>query len=75
MASKEVGGGGEGNEVRDMAPPSLENLGMTLILRPILHKSVIVIFSQQFKMSDSNDFTLSLMFSFQNEWSKAVFML
>ena len=36
------------------------------ILRPILRKSAVVIFRQQIKTFDSNNFTMSLMFSFQN---------
>ena len=52
-------------------PPSLGNLGAkfshSLILRPILRKLAEVIFRQQlFKTFGSNNFTLSLMFSFQN---------
>ena len=35
----------------------------SLILRPVLCKSVIVIFRQQFESFDSNNFTLSSMFS------------
>ena len=67
-----LGGGDSG--VRDMASTSLWNLGAnslkrhSLILRPILRKSAIVIFRQQFKTFDSNNFTLSSMFSFQNAW-------
>ena len=61
-------GGGRCSEVRDMDPPSLGNLGAKYshILRPILRKSAVVIFRQQFKAFDSNNFTMSLMFSFQN---------
>ena len=40
----------------------------SLILGPILCKSAIIIFRQPFKMFDSNNFTLSTMFSFQNAW-------
>ena len=40
----------------------------SLILRPILHKSATVTFTLQFQMIDSNNFTLSSMFSFQNAW-------
>ena len=36
----------------------------SLIFRPILRKSAIVIFRQQFKTFDSNNFTLSPMLSF-----------
>ena len=36
------------------------------ILRPILRKSAVVIFRQQVKTFDSNNFTMPLMFSFQN---------
>ena len=54
-----------------MAPP-LEKLSSlkchSLILRPILRKSAIVIFRQQFKMFDPNNFTLSSEFSFQTVW-------
>ena len=50
----------------------------SLILTPIFHKSAIVIFRQQLKTFDSKNFTLSSMFSFQNEWpikTKAVHTL
>ena len=40
----------------------------SLILTPILHKLAVVIFRQQLKTFDSNNFTLSSMFSVQNEW-------
>ena len=43
---------------------------------PFLRKSAVVILRQQFKMFDSNNFTLSSMFSFQNTWQikrKAVY--
>ena len=40
----------------------------SLILRPTLCKSAVVIFRQQFKTFNSNNFTLSSMFSFQNAW-------
>ena len=49
-----------------------------LILRPILLKSAVVIFRQQFKTFDSNNFTLSSTFSVQNAWTikiKAVYTL
>ena len=39
----------------------------SLILIPILCQSAIVIL-RQFKMFDSNNFTLPSMFSFQNAW-------
>ena len=54
--------------MRDMDPPSLGNLGANYshILRRILRKSAVVIFRQQFKAFDSNNFTMSLMYSFQN---------
>ena len=45
---------------------------------PILWKSAIVIFRQQFETFDSNTFTLSSVFSFQNAWPikrKAVYTL
>ena len=57
-----------------MARPRLEIQELSslkchsLILTPILHKPAIVIFRQQLKTFDSNNFTLSSMFSFQNEW-------
>ena len=38
----------------------------SLILRPILRKQTVVIFRQQFKMFDCNNFILSSMFFFQN---------
>ena len=50
----------------------------SLNLTPILHKSAVAIFTQQLKTFDSNNFTLSSMFSFQNEWpikTKAVHTL
>ena len=49
--------------MRDMDPPSLGNLGANYshILRRILRKSAVVIFRQQFKAFDSNNFTMSLM--------------
>ena len=61
-------GGGRCSEVRDMDLPSLGNLGAKYshILRPILRKSAFVIFRQQFKAFDSNNFTMSVIFSFQN---------
>jgi len=56
-----LGIGGSG--VRDMALPLLAYLGakfIFLILRPILRKSAIVTFTQQFKtIADYNNFTLS----------------
>ena len=69
---------------RDMARPRLEIQELSslkchsLILTPILHKSAVVIFRQQLKTFDSKNFTLSSMFSFQNEWpikTKAVHTL
>ena len=62
-----------GSGVRDMAPPKEElTLGSlkrhSLILRPLLRKSAVVIFRQQFKMFDPNNFTPSSMFFFQNAW-------
>ena len=57
-----------------MARPRLEIQELSslkchsLILTPISRKSAIVIFRQQLKTFDSNNFTLSSMFSFQNEW-------
>ena len=53
-----LGSGGSGSSLK---PHSL-------IFRPILRKSAIVIFRQQFKTFDSNNFTLSSMFSFQHVW-------
>ena len=50
----------------------------SLILQPILRKSAVVIFRQQFKTFDSNTFALSSMLSFQNVWPmirKAVYIL
>ena len=67
-----------------MVRPRLEILELSslklhsLILGPVLCKSAIVIFRQPFKMFDSNNFTLSSMFSFQNAWPikrKAVYTL
>ena len=63
------GGGGGGRGVRDMAPPKEDLSSLqshSLILRPILRKSAIVIFRQQLKTFDPNNFTLSLMFFSQN---------
>ena len=67
------GQGGSG--VRDMTPPLLGNLAAnqyserhSLIFSPILCNSPVVTFTQQFKTIDSNNFTLSSMFSFQNAW-------
>ena len=60
-------GRGRGSGVRDMAPPEEELSSLkrlSPILRPILRKSSIVIFRQQFGTFDSNNFTLPLMFSF-----------
>ena len=57
---------------RDMARPCLEIQELSslkchyLILTPISRKPAIVIFRQQLKTFDSNNFTLSSMFSFQN---------
>ena len=68
----------------DMARPRLEIQEPSslkcpsLILTPIFHKLAIVIFRQQLKTFDSNNFTLSSMFSFQNEWpikTKAVYTI
>ena len=61
---KRVGGGGDSG-VRNVDPPSLRNF-LFHILRPILRKFVVVIFRQQIKTFDSNNFTMSLMSSFQN---------
>ena len=69
---------------QDMARPYLEIQELSslkchsFILTPIFHKSAIVIFRQQLKTFDSNNFTLSSMFSFRNEWpikTKAVYTL
>ena len=55
----------------DMARPRLEIQELSslkchsLILTPTLHKSAVVIFRQQLKTFDSNNFTLSSMLSFQ----------
>ena len=49
-----------------------------LTSRPILCKCTIVIFRQQLKTFDSNNFTLTSTFSFQNAWPikrKAVYTL
>ena len=82
-----LGGGEEKEEsrVRDIAPHSLGNLGAktslkchSLIFRPILCKSVVVIFRQQLKTFNFNNFTLSSTFSLQNAWPrerKAVYTL
>ena len=57
-----------------MAPPLLGNLGAKFSemsfshFTPIVCKSAIVTFTQQFKMIDSKNFTLSSMFSLQNMW-------
>ena len=65
-----------------MARPRLEIQELSslkchsLILTPISRKPAIVIFRQQLKTFDSNNFTLSSMFSFQNVWpikTKAVY--
>ena len=67
---------------RDMARPYLEIHELSslkchsLILTPISRKPAIVIFRQQLKTFDSNNFTLSSVFSFQNVWpikTKAVY--
>ena len=61
------GGSGE----RDMVLPEEELSSLkhhSLSLRPLLHKSTIVIFRQQFEMFDPNNFTLSSMLLFQNAW-------
>ena len=77
-----LGGGSSG--VMNMAQPSLGNLGAkfsethSLNLRLVLHKLAIVSLREQFKTFDSNNFTLSSMFSFQNVWPikrKAVYTL
>ena len=66
----------------DMARPRLEIQELSslkchsLILTPISRKPAIVIFRQQLKTFDSNNFALSSMFSFQNVWpikTKAVY--
>ena len=68
----------------DMGRPRLEIQELSslkchsLILTPTLCKSAVVIFRQQLKTFDSKNFTLSSMFSFQNEWpikTKAVYTL
>ena len=57
-------GGEGGSGVRDIAPPLLGNLGAKFSemsfpdLRPILCKSAVIIFRQQFKVFDSNCFTV-----------------
>ena len=67
---------------REMARPRLEIQELSslkchsLILTPISRKPALVIFRQQLKTFDSNNFTLSSMFSFQNVWpikTKAVY--
>ena len=62
--------------------PSYEELSSlkhhSLILRPLLRKSALDIFRQQFKTFDPNNFTLYLLFFFQNAWPmkrKAVYTL
>ena len=61
-----------GREIVD--PPSPGNLGAKFSetsfpqFKTYLCKLAEVIFRQQFKMFGSNNFTLSLMFSFQNAW-------
>ena len=59
--SKKGGGGGAVEWTR----PHWE-IFYSHILRPILRKSAVVIFRQQIKTFDSNNFTMSLMSSFQN---------
>ena len=62
-----LGGGVGSSGVRDMAPPREELSSLkhhSLILRPILRKLAIVIFRQQLKTFDPNNFTLSSMFFF-----------
>ena len=72
-------GGQGGSGVQDVTPPLLKNKGAnklskrhSLIFSPILCKSAIVTFTQRLKRIDSNNFTLSSMFSsmfsFQNVW-------
>ena len=70
------GQGGSG--VQDMTPPLLGNLGAnkfserhSLISSPILCNSAVVIFTQQFKTIDSNNFTLS---SFSSGITKIFFV-
>ena len=65
------GQGGSG--VQDMTPPLLGNLGADKfsetsfpISSPILCKTAVSTFIQQFKTIDYNNFTLSPMFFFQN---------
>ena len=71
--------GGRGDSrVTDMARPLLRILELSSLKCYILSKLAIVFFRQQFKMFDSNNFTLSSMRSFQNAWPikrKAVYTL
>ena len=65
------GGREGGSGVKDMAHPHFGNLGAKFSpkfpqLRPVLRKLGVVIFRQLFKTFNSNNFTLSSMFSFQN---------
>ena len=72
------GEGGGGRGVRDMAPPKEDLSSLqshSLILRPILRKSAIVIFRQQLKTFDPNNFTLSSMFFSQNGHKKKLYIL
>ena len=49
-----------GSGVRDVAPPQEELSSLkrhSLILRPILHKLAVVIFREQLKTCDPNNFT------------------
>ena len=60
-----------GSGLRDMATPQEELSSLklhSLVLRPILCRSAVVIFRQQCKTFDSNNLTLSSMFFFQNAW-------
>jgi len=68
---------GEGDSgVRDMAPLSLRNLGAKFSDTSFPHfktyftQSTVVTFRQQLKTFNSNNFTLSSMFSFQNAWPR-----
>ena len=69
-----LGGGRRGSGVKEMACPRMEIQELSslkhhsLILRPVLRKSAVVIFRQQFKAFNSNNFTVPSMFSFQNTW-------
>ena len=67
---------GQGDSgVRGTAPPLLGNLGAKFSEMSFPHCRTYsmqigcnVTFTEQFKMIDSNNFTLSSMFSFQNAW-------